>query len=148
MNTETKLLNQPTETEIETGINRILKPLTTKQFIWLLIGSGLSVTLWLAVHNGFRNLAHLPLCLSYLISMSPEERRRPLGRGETLAVILALVIIIGGGIALNMWFPSRFPKEPPRFLVNPTVILPLWLLFVWLVYRGWRLGKRQGDATA
>jgi hypothetical protein len=116
-----------------------MKTLTTKQFIWFLIGSGISVALWL--HSKY-NIAAFPLLLSNWISMSPEERRAPIGKWGVLGLIsgLAFMAII---VRLSIVSPQWFPKDPPKFLVHPAVVLPLWLVLVWFVYRNWRSEKRR-----
>lgn len=119
-----------------------MKPMTTKQFIWFLIGSGLSVTFWL--HSIYGGLAATPLLLSNLISMSPEDRRAPIGKWGALGLISGLAIIVGLVIASPRWIP----KDPPKFLVHPAVVLPLWLVLVWFAYRSWRSGKRHGETMA
>jgi hypothetical protein len=114
-----------------------MKPMTTKQFIWTIIASGLGVTLWL--HSGYVDAA-LPLLLSNFIFMSPEERNAPLEKWTTLGIFFATAAFIG----LCIWSSHWLPKDPPKFMVNPAVVLPLWLVFVWFVYRGWRSSKCHG----
>ena len=77
--------------------------------------------------------------------MSPEERRRPLGKWVALGVVLGFVVFAALSIASGVW--QWFPKEPPKFLVNPAVILPLWLVCVWFAYRGWRVAEGQGETA-
>ncbi len=118
-----------------------MKPLTTKQFIWTIIATGLGVILWL---HSLYGIAATPLLLSNFIFMSREERNAPLGKWMTLGILLAAAAFIG----LCIWSSQWLPKDPPKFMVNPAVVVPLWLLFVWLVYRGWRLGKRPAETMA
>lgn len=126
-----------------------LQPITTKQFI----GSAVLVTLafvFLVVNQGrFAVLFTTPLLIATFVIMPRETSKRPVTRSQLLAVLGVVV-----ATAAFIWWTATHPTPESDawsrslldFFSSPIVAVPLWLGFLFLGYRRWRVKPPPSDA--
>lgn len=116
------------------------KPITTKQFIVWAVLITVVFVLYVATEGKIPFLSLLPA--AFFVIMPPETSKQP--------VTLRQVLLVLGGVAamaaLIWWFVTHpTPKRDSwaRSLLDsfshPIVAVPLWLLFLYLGYRRWRM---------
>jgi hypothetical protein len=107
----------------------------------------IGIGLWLS-HWGFlTDLAPVLWWLGNLSSMTPSERARPLRRTETLWILFILAAIVGLGFAEHYWIPDWSSALFDRIIHHPALILPLWLLGIWLSWRRWNRSRQKSGVA-
>jgi len=125
-------------------------PITTKQFI----ASSVLVTLafaFLIINQGrFSVLFTTPLLIATFVTMPSEVHRRPVTRGQLL-LVLGGVAAIAAFIAWCVTHPTPKSDASAHSLSDsfshPAVAVPLWLLFLYLGYRRWRMKPPLKEAV-
>lgn len=118
--------------------------ISKKQFVSWLVVFTIGMAVWV-MWGGTSGLALLALVASNLILMGAGERSRAIPAREMLLIFASLIVFIGLGIASKRWLPSDFGEPAARALQHPALVVPLWALAVWLVYRRYRLSKSDSS---
>ncbi len=109
------------------------KPSMQRFAAWtVLVSLGWFSFLWIARAAGLFFLA------AWFVAMPREALHRVLPRRELLWMACVLLGFVAIVVALKIFVPSSSDRAADQFLRNPAIILPLWLLCLWLGYRGWR----------
>ena len=124
-------------------------PITTKQFI----ASSVLITLAFVFLINQRTLPFLfiiPLQTATFLIMPSEVHRRPVTRGQLL-LVLGGVAAIAAFIAWCVTHPTPKSDASAHSLSDsfshPAVAVPLWLLFLYLGYRRWRMKPPLKEAV-
>ncbi len=83
---------------------------------------------------------------AWFIAMPREALHRIVPRRELLWMACVLIAFVAIAAALKIFVPASAGQAADRFLSHPAVVIPLWLLSLWLGYRGWR--RRVHNAAA
>jgi hypothetical protein len=107
---------------------------STKRFVTSAILMSLG---WLS----FLWMDTLPLLLffsAWLVAVPHEQLHRVVPRRELLWMACVLVAFVAAIVASKILVPQSADRALERFFRHPAVIIPLWLLCLWLGFRGWR----------
>lgn len=126
------------------------QPITTKQFIASSVLITLAFVCLVITHGRFSVLFTTPLIIATFVTMPAEVHRRPVTRGQLLLVL--------GGVAATAAFIAWCVKHPTPMsdasahsltdsYSHPAVAVPLWLLFLYLGYRRWRMKPPLKEAA-
>jgi len=92
--------------------------------------------------------AHWPdpgmfFCLVLFATMSRSDYKRPMPRREVL-VFVAGVLVLGIVLGLSKWiFPNSWTAELQKVTEHPAFVLPLWLVFLWILHQVYRQQKQE-----
>ncbi len=119
-----------------------IQPITTKQFIGSSVLITIAFTFLMVTQGRFSVLFTLPLMTATFVIMPPDVRKRSLRRGQLVGALAA----VAATAALIWWLISHRTPETDswgRSLLNafshPLVAIPIWLGFLFLGYRRWRM---------
>jgi hypothetical protein len=107
---------------------------STQRFaVWaVLVSLGWLSFLWI---NGFGLLF---FSAAWFVAMPREQLHRIVPRRELLWMACILVAFLAVVLASKILTPGSAERALDRFFSHPAVIIPLWLLCLWLGFRGWR----------
>ena len=107
---------------------------STKRFvIWAVVVSlGWLSFLWIA---GFAGLFFFA---SWFVAMPQEALHRVVPRRELLWMTCVLIAFVAIAAALKIFVAASADSAADRFFRHPAVVISLWLLCLWIGYRGWR----------
>lgn len=127
-----------------------LHPITTKQFIAWSVLITLAFALLVINQGSFSFLFIFPVQIANFVMMPSDDHKRPLTRRQTLQVVgvlLAIFAVIG-------WLSTHSTPERDAWyrslghaFRHPIVAVPLWLLFLYLGYRRWRVQPPLKEAA-
>ena len=119
-----------------------LTPITTKQFIGVTVLITIAFGCLVYTQGKIIPLFNLPLLISMFVMMPSDISKRPLTRTNLIAVLTGLLL----AAAFIWWcFTHRTPESEAsgRSFIDsfshPAVAVPLWLAFVYIFYRRWRV---------
>lgn len=118
------------------------QPITTKQFIASSVLITLAFALLVLNQGRFTFLFIFPLQIATFVVMPSDDSKQPL----TLRQALAVLGIVLGIIAVIWWLSTHATPESDAWarsfghaFCHPLVAVPLWLFFLYLGYRRWRM---------
>ncbi|MCX6848118.1 MAG: hypothetical protein NTY98_04290 [Verrucomicrobia bacterium] len=119
-----------------------LHPITTKQFIAWAVLITLAFILLVINQGRFAFLFIFPFQIATFVTMPADDYKRPMPPRQVLVGVgvgIAIVAVIG-------WLATHATPESDAwarsfgvFIRHPGVAVPLWLLFLYLGYRRWRV---------
>jgi uncharacterized membrane protein YqgA involved in biofilm formation len=116
---------------------------------WVIIRMVLAATaatfacLGLLAHMVF---AATPLLLvSSLLLTTREEFTKPIPRKELKWFFLVIGLLLAGVVTLNLLHLPVRDAAVTDVLCHPAIVLPVWLLFIWGIYRRWQVEKQKAD---
>lgn len=119
------------------------KPNPKRFAAWtVLVSLGWLSFLWIDHIGGLFFLA------SYFVAMPRDELHRVVPRRELLSIIVVLIAFVVLSVALKLLTPASTDRALNHFFRHPAVIITLWLLCLWLGFRGWRRKVHQMRAIA
>jgi hypothetical protein len=132
---------------LPTNAADVMRHITTKQFVWSAAFLTLGCILWLLPGNIWLDFAPGCIVISTLITMSREERGRPLPAIHIIAIFASLALVVVAGLALHRIVPDEWGKPVLRVMRHPVIVIPLWAVTMFLTYRQWRQGKTETHAA-
>jgi len=117
-----------------------MNKLSTPRFVVsaILMSLGWWSLLWI-------DLACLFFFAAWFVVTPREQLHQAVSPRELLWIMLILVAFIALAVASKIFVPESADRALERIMKNPVVIIPLWLLCLWLAYRNWR---RRGHNAA
>jgi hypothetical protein len=119
-----------------------LHPITTKQFIAWAVLITLAFVLLVINQGRFVFLFIFPVQIANFVIMPSDAHKRPLTPRQALGVLGVVLATF----ALIWWLSTHATPERDAWMrsfldsfSSPIVAVPLWLLFLYLGYRRWRL---------
>ncbi len=98
---------------------------------------------------GFPAEALGPACLviSALITMSREERSRPIPKPDIPWLVGGLALLFIVSLLLRRFAPEERWEPFTRALRHPIVVVPFWSVGILLTFRQWRRGRSAEHAS-
>jgi hypothetical protein len=124
-----------------------MRHITTKQFAWSAVFLTLACILWLLQEDIWWDFAPGCVVISTLVTMSREERTRPLPTAHIVAIFGVLAFIVVVVLVLHRVVPGERGRPALRIMQHPALVVPLWAAMIFLTYRQWRHGKREAHAS-
>jgi hypothetical protein len=121
-------------------------PISRKRFVSWLIVFTIGMLAWASPNRLIWSLGLGVCTFGNLILMTPQERSRPVTKGELWWIfggLLMFAVILGGLIVSKRWLPRDF-NTPALDIIRPIIGLVLWILGVWVVYRRNRISQAAG----
>jgi hypothetical protein len=94
---------------------------------------------------GFSNGGVL-FALATVFFMPRSELTRPIPRRELWLTFGALVLLITLIVAAKFFIPKSASDVMEKIISDPAVVVPLWLLMLWGLFRHWQRQKGEADA--
>ena len=124
-----------------------MKRITTKQFVWSAVFLTIGCILWLLPGDIWLDFAPGCIVISTLITMSREERARPLPAAHIVAMFTVLALIVVAVLVLHRVVPAQWGRPVLRVVRHPALVVPLWATMTFLSHRQWRHGKAETHAA-
>lgn len=125
-------------------------PITTKQFIVSSVFITLAFVLLVINQGRFAFLFIFPFQIATFVTMPADDHKRPWTPRQVLAVTGVLLAIF----TLIWWLATHATPESDAWtrslghaFRHPIVAVPLWLLFLYLGYRRWRVKPPLKEAA-
>jgi len=80
--------------------------------------------------------------LSWLLLIPRGELTRPIPRSEWWLTF----VVVGVLLAVFLTMPFLHLPHAPNEIVRFAIAVPLWLLWMWAIYRRWQREKGKADA--
>lgn len=126
------------------------QPITTKQFITWSVLITLAFAFLIINQGRFSVLFTTPLLIATFVTMPSDDSKRPLTLRQAL-LVLGGVVAIAAFIAWCVTHPTPKSDASAHSLSDsfshPAVAVPLWLLFLYLGYRRWRMKPPLKEAA-
>lgn len=126
------------------------RPFTTKQFIAWGVLITLAFALLILNEGRFTFLFIFPLQIATFVTMPADVHMRDMTRGQVLGVVGVLL----STFAIIGWLSTHATPESDAWarslghaFSHPVVAVPLWLLFLYLGYRRWRVKPARKEAA-
>ena len=126
-------------------------PISTKQFVWWVVLVTIGFTFLILTHGVPSFLFTFPLLAASFVIMPAADRKRPLTRSQllgALAVVLATAGLIWWCIAHRTEASQSWGRSLIDFYSQPIVAVPIWVIFMYLGYRRWRIRSREPHSTS
>lgn len=125
-------------------------PITTKQFITWSVLITLAFVFLIITHGRPAFLFIFPLLIATFVVMPSDDSKQPLTLRQAL-LVLGGVVAIAAFIAWCVTHPTPMSDASAHSLSDsfshPAVAVPLWLLFLYLGYRRWRMKPPLQEAA-
>lgn len=125
-------------------------PITTKQFIVWAVLITLAFILLVINQGRFSFLFIFPVQIANFVIMPSDVHKRPLTTRQALQVLGVVLATF----ALIWWLATHGTPESDAWarslghaFRHPGVAVPLWLLFLYLGYRRWRVKPPRKEAA-